>query len=37
MFDVWDLLANAIGGLIGVAVRGLLDVRKGKNIIDNQG
>lgn len=37
MFDVWDLLANAIGGLIGVAVRGLLDVRNGKNIIDNQG
>lgn len=27
MFDVWDILANAIGGLLGIAVRMLFDMK----------
>ena len=37
MFDVWDIIANALGGLLGIAIRMLLNKRKRKIFKDNQG
>lgn len=37
MFDVWDILANAIGGLMGIAAHMLFIARNRGTIKNNQG
>lgn len=37
MFDVWDILANAIGGLLGIVIHMLFNVRNRNIFKENRG